>query len=94
MSLGNLRLGLHNQADGFAHRSSAAGWHQHCCQETLVEGFNIHIRLVGFDHKHRLTTTDLVTRLFEPFDDLPLRHRGAEGGHEDVVGRQNRLRRG
>ena len=83
---GNLGLGLHDQANGLAHRSRAAGRHQNGSQVTLVKRLHVHIGLVTLDNKHGLAPLHLVAGLLEPLHDLALRHGGGEGGHEDFVG--------
>ena len=94
LHVGDLSLGFDNQTDGFAHRCCAASRHQDRCEVAVLERLNVHVRFVGLNDKNRLAPSHLVSGLFQPLHDLPLRHGGAEGRHEDVCGRQNRLREG
>ena len=94
LGISDLRFAFHDQSDRLPHRRGAAGRHQHRGQIAVLEGLHIHVGLVGLHHEHRLPPSDLVAGLLQPFHDLALRHGGAEGRHEDVVGCQNRLRKG
>ena len=89
LNASDFRLRFHNQTNRFAHRRRAPRRHQHRRQEALVKRLHIHIGLIGLHHQHRLAPAHPVARFFEPLHDLALRHRGAEGGHEDLVGRQS-----
>ena len=63
-----------------------------CCQlasepqpESILKRLNVHVGLIRLHHQNRFTAGDLVARLFQPLDDLALRHGGAKGRHKDVV---------
>jgi len=51
---------------------------------TLVDGFNLHRRLVGFDLGDDVARRDLVAFLHQPFRERPHRHRGRQRGHCNV----------
>ena len=83
----DLSFCFHNQTDGFPHRCRAASWHQNSCQKAILKRLHIHVGFIRLHHQDRFPTGDLLARLFQPLDDLALRHGGAKSRHEDVVGR-------
>ena len=50
-------------------------------QDAIVEAFDFHGRLVGFDFSDHVTVGDCVTFVFEPADQRAHRHGVAEFGH-------------
>mmetsp|Transcript_9923 Transcript_9923/g.24743 ORF Transcript_9923/g.24743 Transcript_9923/m.24743 type:complete len:638 (-) Transcript_9923:192-2105(-) len=54
------------------------------CQVTILECFDIHIGLVGFDNHDGFTGFNLITLVFQPCNNLTLLHGRRKGRHENL----------
>ena len=50
-------------------------------KESIIKGFDVHVRLVGFDDHNSLTSLDSITLTLEPRDNLSFLHGRGESWH-------------
>mmetsp|Transcript_28452 Transcript_28452/g.41880 ORF Transcript_28452/g.41880 Transcript_28452/m.41880 type:complete len:426 (+) Transcript_28452:946-2223(+) len=82
-NLGNLTLLTGNQRHNLTDVDTLTFTGNNLGQITILEGFHVHISLIGFHDHDGLTCCNLLAFRFEPADDASLLHSAAEGWHCD-----------
>mmetsp|Transcript_15666 Transcript_15666/g.28115 ORF Transcript_15666/g.28115 Transcript_15666/m.28115 type:complete len:335 (+) Transcript_15666:779-1783(+) len=85
LGLGDFVFGVDKVTNGIADACRSSFRHDDGGQNAFVEGFDVHVSLVGLDNRNTLTFRHFVAFRFKPAHDLSLSHCRAQCRHENIL---------